>query len=92
MNHIEVIFEYTDAHMSINYDGAYLDRIINDAKKLCGVFDFQFRIRRKTIESYPNLVFDITIPQHPVFYNDYLNVLKAFSHLYGIPITNGDDA
>ena len=89
MKYVELLFEFTDAYQSITDDGSYFDEIIANCQKICDVFEFDFKLERKSLEEHPHLKFSVTVSKHPVFYQDYLNVLTAFCNLYSINLCNG---
>lgn len=59
---VTVAFEYTDAHMSIVYDGSYIDELETKSKKLCEVFEFEYKAFYKRIDDTPNWTFHISFP------------------------------
>ena len=86
-NYHEVHFEQTDPFISIIDTDSKYDDIIKRAKKLCSVFDFDFKLKRATIDDEPNLMFSIGINPTFINYQHYLNVLFAFAQEFQLNIS-----
>ena len=89
MNFVKLYLEFTDSYQSIVDDYKYIDEIELNCKKICDVFEFELETTSKTLENWPNLKMNITVHKHPVFYQNYLNVINAFCQLYSINLCNG---
>ena len=85
---IKVVFEFTDAHMSIVDNGSYIDDIEKRCIKLCEVFDFEYHLDYKRIDTTPNWTFSITFSKDIITYQHYMNVLAAFAQEFQINIAN----
>lgn len=86
----EVCFEMTDSFISAIDTDAKYDEIINAAKKLCEVFDFEFELKKASaaLNDTPNLMFSIFVYVDFITYPHYFNVLTAFAQEYQLLISN----
>lgn len=52
--------------------------------KLCEIFDFEYKLNYRRIDSTPHWVFDITFQKSIFTYQHYMNVLQAFAQEFQI--------
>lgn len=88
---IKVIFEFTDAHMSINDDRRYIDDIEQRCIQLCQIFDFEYNLIYKRLDLTPNLVFSVSFFKNVLSTQHYMNVLAAFAQEFQILIANAQE-
>lgn len=79
-----VSFEFTDAHISVVDDGSMIDGFEEKCIKLCEIFDFEYKLNYRRIDSTPHWVFDITFQKSIFTYQHYMNVLQAFAQEFQI--------
>lgn len=81
-------FIFFDHYLSVvDTDSAY-DDVINRAKKLCEVFDFDFKLDYASVDECPNIRFTIGFTTSLLTYQHYLNVLQAFAQEFQLTIEN----
>lgn len=85
---IIVVFECSDAYMSIADDGSYITDVENRIKILCDVFDFEYKLVRKGFDHAPHLVFNVSFLYRIVSFQHYMNVLAAFAQEFQVNIAN----
>ena len=85
---ITVFFEYSDAHMCINDTESVVNKIEKRCKKLCEVFDFEYRITSKRLDNIPNLTFYIFFNKNLLTFQHYMNVLMAFAQDFQLNMVN----
>ena len=81
---VTVSFEFTDAHISVVDDGSMIDGFEEKCIKLCEIFDFEYKLNYRIIDSTPHWVFDITFQKSIFTYQHYMNVLQAFAQEFQI--------
>jgi hypothetical protein len=81
---VTVSFEFTDAHISVVDDGSMIDGFEEKCIKLCEIFDFEYKLNYRRIDSTPHWVFDITFQKSIFTYQHYMNVLQAFAQEFQI--------
>ena len=85
---VTVVFEYTDAHMSIVDDGGMIDDIESRCIKLCEVFDFEYKQNYRKLDDTPHWVFSVSFSKDILTFPHYMNVLAAFAQEFQINIAN----
>jgi hypothetical protein len=88
---VTVVFEYTDAHMSIVDDGSLIDDIEKRCIKLCEIFDFEYKRQYKRLDDTPHWTFCISFNKTILTFQHYINVLTAFAQEFQINIANAYD-
>ena len=81
---VTVSFEFTDAHISVVDDGSMIDGFEEKCIKLCEIFDFEYKLNYRRIDSTPHWVFDITFQKSIFTYQHYMKVLQAFAQEFQI--------
>lgn len=79
-------FIYSDPYLSVVDTDSIYDDIINRAKKLCEVFDFDFNLEYASVDESPNVKFTIGLTTNFLTYQHYLNVLQAFAQEFQLTI------
>lgn len=83
---IKFHFEYVDPYLSIVSTNKDLDEIIDKAKALCDVFDFEFDLQNASVDDLPHIKFSIAFSCMDYNKQHYINVLNAFASEYQILI------
>jgi hypothetical protein len=87
-NAVTVVFEFTDAHISIIDDDSYINDIEMRCINLCEVFDFEYKLIQKNLDHAPHLVFQVSFINNILNRQHYMNVLAAFAQEFQINIAN----
>lgn len=83
---ITVLFEFTDIHCN---NDAYCLEVIEKAKKLCEIFEFELEDEKiNEIVGLPYLKFNLTFLKNIIFFENQINVIKAFAQEYQLTITS----
>ena len=83
---ITVVFEYTDAHMSVVDDLSMIEDFESRCVKLCEVFDFEYELIFKRMDCTPHWSFKVLFTKDILKYPHYMNVLAAFAQEFQINI------